>query len=600
MWNHLSILFLFLLSGLYSTASDTTSYRISDRFAYYHQHELDTNTLEQTILNINNPHSYTDTAFIYHGAQFSTYLFVYDSLGILKQNKAVQAGKNLPVDIFTEDPGVSVISLPPHTRYEVHIWKHPLDTAKIRTMNKVELLTHLHDKRRQDDLSLLINTLSLGFLTLIFVFFLFYSLVARQPVFYTYLLYLFFALIFFVSMGNILPYHAQQFLGHLAFLRDINETATAWMFIFYVLFTDRILNISEQDKFLKQFFKIIILVLFIYGLFHLFVRLFYWSGTWVDLSYVYFRIVFLPVFLSVLILIYYRIRGPLKLFYMIASYTLLISATAAVLVHFIVGQVQIGQSILQPAGILRVGIVLETLCFSLALGYYSHLHRVQRDEQEKRLQSLTLQSIATQMNPHFLFNGINAIRDLIHKGKKDESLDYINIFALLLRTGLAQSQQENISLAKQLQHLRLYLTIEKLRLGESFEFKIHNPEDLDLNKIMLPVNLLQPVVENAIKHGIRPSTRPIKRIDIQTEATSEGITITIQDNGIGLEQSIMHQKKDPLKSTNLGLKLVNDKIDYFNQQKKGSYLSFSIMDNLHIPSELNEGTTAIYKLKINA
>ncbi len=155
---------------------------------------------------------------------------------------------------------------------------------------------------------------------------------------------------------------------------------------------------------------------------------------------------------------------------------------------------------------------------------------------EKELDKSMLTSIKAQMNPHFLFNALNTIQSYIYSNDKQNASIYISKFSDLTRAILAMSSAEEISLEEEIQALKLYLSLEKMRFEESFYYYVTIDSNLNKEAIRLPSMLVQPYVENAIKHGLlhKKNNRVLKLSFVKKEMMLE---ISIEDNGIGRVKS---------------------------------------------------------------
>ncbi len=167
----------------------------------------------------------------------------------------------------------------------------------------------------------------------------------------------------------------------------------------------------------------------------------------------------------------------------------------------------------------------------------------QKAERENELNLSKLTAIQSQMNPHFLFNSLNSIQDLVLKGDVENSYTYITKFANLVRKTLNYSEQEFISLDKEIELLRIYLTLEELRFKQQFTYAIEIHELPD--GIKIPPLIIQPFVENALVHGLLHKEGD-KHLQIDFYFT-DLLECIITDNGIGREKSKLineRQRKD--------------------------------------------------------
>lgn len=198
-----------------------------------------------------------------------------------------------------------------------------------------------------------------------------------------------------------------------------------------------------------------------------------------------------------------------------------------------------------------------------ALAFY-FITRNQRRQQ--RQTQMSLASLRAQLNPHFLFNTLTSIQDLMNQDNKPAANRYFNEMAQLLRYVVDSSAEEYTSLASELAALEKYCSLEALRTPFSYEFDLH--PDLDLHNLEIPTMLLQPFVENAILHGLRPS-HGSKHLKISLWPESgERLGISIIDDGIGIEESKSRQLSVQTKRSHQGINTTEKRIDLINQGKK--------------------------------
>ena len=157
-------------------------------------------------------------------------------------------------------------------------------------------------------------------------------------------------------------------------------------------------------------------------------------------------------------------------------------------------------------------------------------HR-KKNRLKNELNASKLIAIQSQMNPHFIFNAINSIQDLILKGDIDNSYNYIIKFSKLVRQTLNFSDKEFIDIEDEIELLEIYLELEKLRFKDDFEYSIN----CDFDDTQVPPMLVQPFVENAIKHGLLHKDG-LKKLEI-TFVKNEILYCTITDNGIGRKKA---------------------------------------------------------------
>ncbi|MBL7700915.1 MAG: histidine kinase [Ferruginibacter sp.] len=160
----------------------------------------------------------------------------------------------------------------------------------------------------------------------------------------------------------------------------------------------------------------------------------------------------------------------------------------------------------------------------------------QKMELEQELHQSMLASIKSQMNPHFLFNALNTIQSYIYTNEKENASQYLGKFSELTRMILNMSNKEKVSLADEIKTLQLYLELEQLRFEEKLNYSITVDKELSTETFLIPSMLVQPYVENAIKHGLMHQKNKWQ-LHIDFTQKQNAVEITIDDNGVGRQAS---------------------------------------------------------------
>ncbi|HMD00811.1 MAG TPA: histidine kinase [Ferruginibacter sp.] len=156
---------------------------------------------------------------------------------------------------------------------------------------------------------------------------------------------------------------------------------------------------------------------------------------------------------------------------------------------------------------------------------------------EKKLGELEMQALKAQINPHFVFNCLNSIKGFIYERDYQQADKYLDKFSELLRSTLDNSSSSIIPLQDELRYLDTYLQLEKLRFEDKFEYEIKVDDNIDSKEALVPAMLLQPYVENAIRHGIRHLENKKGYILIHVGREQEHLICEIEDNGIGRDKT---------------------------------------------------------------
>ena len=210
-------------------------------------------------------------------------------------------------------------------------------------------------------------------------------------------------------------------------------------------------------------------------------------------------------------------------------------------------------------------ILISLLILSLLIWRWRVRQRFRKEQQQRRLRELELTTIRSQMNPHFLFNSLNSVQNLVQQNKGREAHLYLSDFAGLIRRVLQNSEKEEVSLAEELEMIKQYLNLEKLRFD--FDFTISVEEGIDVNNTMVPSMLLQPFAENAVIHGLqnKPENRQLK---IVVTLDNPGIKITVEDNGIGREAA----GKITGAKNGKGSKLMKERLEILQEKQGENYV----------------------------
>ncbi len=205
---------------------------------------------------------------------------------------------------------------------------------------------------------------------------------------------------------------------------------------------------------------------------------------------------------------------------------------------------------------LILAMILITIAAGLTVMVFKNkAGRSQKQQQKLEEAAIRLQSL---LNPHFTFNALSTIQGLINTDRIEEANDYLEEFSALLRKTLSNSRNVFNSLDQELEMMRIYLRLESLRFN--FSWNIEFPEDLDSSVIEIPTLLLQPIIENAIKHGISElGDKGLIQIICKETPEENSFVIKVKDNG-------KWQDKNPV--LGYGLSLTTDRIKTINQLMK--------------------------------
>jgi hypothetical protein len=225
--------------------------------------------------------------------------------------------------------------------------------------------------------------------------------------------------------------------------------------------------------------------------------------------------------------------------------------------------------------------------------------RLQNEKRQAELQQkaseLEMQALRAQMNPHFIFNCLSSINKFILKNDTDAASDYLTRFSRLIRQSLTNSQLSLIPLSDEIEMLRLYLDMERLRFSDSFTYNITFENSIEPETVYVPPMLLQPFCENAIWHGLMHKDGGGK-LEVVLSLEKGQLRCIIADNGIGRAKAAELKTNSNGKQKSLGLKITTERLALFNNERSvhDFYKTEDVLDaNGNIA-----GTKVVLNLKI--
>ncbi|MBI1783234.1 MAG: histidine kinase [Sphingobacteriales bacterium] len=250
------------------------------------------------------------------------------------------------------------------------------------------------------------------------------------------------------------------------------------------------------------------------------------------------------------------------------------------------------ESLLRNVLIAGIAVFILAAFFIFRYIVLKRKNEKQRLEQELKLQQLQteknkiefqqqaaeleMQALRAQMNPHFIFNCLSSINRFILINKIDEASDYLTKFSRLIRMALHNSEKSLITLENELEALRLYLDLERLRFKNAFNYSITFINTIDINSVYIPPMLIQPFAENAIWHGLMHK-KGTGNLEIQLCAEDKTLTCIIIDNGIGRNMAAALNSRSAEKNKSMGVEITTGRLALLNKSKNEAAL-FNIED----------------------
>ncbi len=180
-------------------------------------------------------------------------------------------------------------------------------------------------------------------------------------------------------------------------------------------------------------------------------------------------------------------------------------------------------------------------------------------EDERRIASLEMMALRSQMNPHFIFNCLNSINRFVLRNDNEAASNYLTKFSKVMRMVLENSKQALIPLEEEVKCLELYIQMEQFRCRNSFRYYVKYHDGVNVSEAMIAPLLLQPFVENAIWHGLSPKEGEGK-LGIEFLQKEETLYCVILDNGIGRKKASELKSQLAEHHKSMGLQITNERL----------------------------------------
>ena len=220
------------------------------------------------------------------------------------------------------------------------------------------------------------------------------------------------------------------------------------------------------------------------------------------------------------------------------------------------------------------------------------------NEMQRKLALLEQQALQAQMNPHFIFNCLNSIQHYFLNNDSQKANRYLTLFASLVRETLYFSGRQSVRISEEVNYLKRYLEMEQMRFGEHFVYSVYVDPDLQADFIEMPALLLQPYIENAIRHGIRHKSEGVGKLDLAFQLENDYLCCSIKDNGIGRSKSEAMKGRQHIEYQSKGMELGQKRVDILNEISGGKPIEIQVIDETDTNGNAT-GTTVIIKMPLN-
>ncbi|GAB3893361.1 hypothetical protein GCM10028803_07400 [Larkinella knui] len=370
----------------------------------------------------------------------------------------------------------------------------------------------------------------------------------------------------------------------------VRATAPMLAYVVYFSFIDSLLQLRRTiPRLLWLFDRTRVVILGYFGLMAV-VCFVYWDASIYNLAHILIRLIIIGL-ATYAIPQMSRLKGVVPRYLALGSGLLLAGAIASMLMSTgWIYTIRADPFWFAPLTYLEFGIIGELTCFTLLLGYSQRRgaiksaiveqvlarEREQRQREqveaelvtEKLLQQMSavqMKALRSQMNPHFLYNSLNAIRLFVLQNDSDNADKFLVKFARLMRLILENSRQEWVTLASELEQLQLYLELEQLRFGNKFDFSIETDPALSQETVSIPPMIIQPYIENAILHGIAYK-KSRGNITVCIQPNGQGLECSVEDDGVGRRKAGELKSKTVASHQSVGLKVTEERLQLISQQ----------------------------------
>lgn len=215
-------------------------------------------------------------------------------------------------------------------------------------------------------------------------------------------------------------------------------------------------------------------------------------------------------------------------------------------------------------------------------------------EMKQKITETEMMAFRAQMNPHFIFNSLNAIDNLIQTNQKDRATTYLARFAKLIRNVLDSSKNNVVPFQKDFESLQLYLQMEQFRSNNKFEYELKADNELLQSDYKVPPLIVQPFVENAIHHGLLNKETGNRKLTVSAALQNDCIKYTVTDNGVGRAKAQQLKELNKPEHQSYGIDITAERIELYNKNGKNNYVTITDLFENDEPA----GTRVEIKIRI--
>ncbi len=201
----------------------------------------------------------------------------------------------------------------------------------------------------------------------------------------------------------------------------------------------------------------------------------------------------------------------------------------------------------------------------IALAFYLYFKRrisslQQKSRQLQELNAMRMRALQSQLDPHFVFNALNCVQNIVLDGNATQANYYLVGFSKLMRLVLENSRREYIPLEEEIEVIMEYMNLQKIYYTEGFSYHIEVADEIDIEDIMIPPMFVQPFLENTLEHGILGKNG---KIVVSFKLREKMVLVEVTDNGVGISQAL--KNKNP-EHKSLATEIIKERIESYNEK----------------------------------
>lgn len=239
----------------------------------------------------------------------------------------------------------------------------------------------------------------------------------------------------------------------------------------------------------------------------------------------------------------------------------------------------------------RYFLIIAVSIFGLIILIALLIYQRNRYHQREKISDMENKMFRLQIKPHFIFNVLSSIQNYVGKSDGKEAKVYLAKFARLIRNVLEQTQNDYISIAREIQLLEYYSDLQRLRFDNQFDFEVIVDDAIDPEEILVPPMIIQPLIENSIEHGLKNISYK-GLIQLNFKKSDESLIIEIADNGVGMDYSQLKSRKED--KISMSHKIINEQLLSLSKREKRQFKMLPPTSNV----ESDNGNGCIVRLEL--